>query len=204
MYRGGKNKVHDTVAHYDRLNSFLIGSLRGVYAVLWDSGGCIVLDCPGDGADLFYSINEPPDRLELSRVANHYGGDRAYFLCPGCGRRVRFLYRPQGGGPFRCRHCWSLNYPSQQERPNEFSAYRRGVKLLRERFKVPEAQIPTLGMFYEYRPARPKWMHRLTYMELCQKLRILQGEFYRCTYIRSHRIGRDILWTDEAEDAYEW
>lgn len=200
---GGLNRAHDSVAICDRLNSFQIGPLRGVYAVLWDSGGHIVLDCPGDWVDLFYSINIPPDRLELSRVANHYGGERTYFLCPDCGRRVRFLYRPHGQGLFQCRHCWSLNYPTQQERPSEIGAYQQGVKLLRERFKVPEEQMPKMEKFGDFCPARPKWMHWRNYMELRQQLEILQGTYFLYEYIRSHRVGKRILWTDEAEAEYE-
>ncbi|MDE6590598.1 MAG: transposase [Oscillospiraceae bacterium] len=196
MWYGGQNKTHDSVAHYDRLDSFQIGALRGLYAAFWDSGGSIVLDCLEDSVGLSYSTNGPPERVKLSRVANRYGGDRAYFLCPDCGRRVRFLYRLQGRGLFRCRSCYQLNYPSQQERPNETGAYLRGVKLLRERFKLSPMQIPAPRAFYEFVPPRPKGMHRRTYRELYRELELIQGEYYRCYYIRTHKVGRRVNWSE--------
>ena len=42
----------------------------------------------------------------------NYGNYRAWFLCPGCGRRVAILY---GGVTFACRHCYQLAYPCQRE-----------------------------------------------------------------------------------------
>jgi len=57
----------------------------------------------------------------------HYGGQRAWWLCPalGCGRRVAVLY---GGDVFACRHCQRLAYPSQRETP-DYRAFRQADKL---------------------------------------------------------------------------
>ncbi|SFB31738.1 hypothetical protein [Azotobacter beijerinckii] len=41
----------------------------------------------------------------------HLGGERPWFLCPCCGRRVAKLYAHR---LFACRHCLRLNYASQQ------------------------------------------------------------------------------------------
>ena len=41
----------------------------------------------------------------------NYGGQRRWFLCPGCNRRVAVLCGV--GGLFRCRHCHHLPYLSQ-------------------------------------------------------------------------------------------
>ncbi|XFB08130.1 hypothetical protein AAGT13_09390, partial [Azotobacter salinestris] len=40
----------------------------------------------------------------------HLGGERPWFLCPYCGRRVAKLYLQS---VFACRHCLRLNYASQ-------------------------------------------------------------------------------------------
>ena len=196
MQYGGQNKTHDTVSHYDRLDSFQIGALRGICPIFWESGGCVVLDCSEGYVGLSYALSDLPERIELSKVSNRYGGKRAYFLCPDCGRRVRFLYRPQGLGLFRCRNCYRLNYPSQQERSNETGAYLRGVRLLRERFKLSPVQIPAPEKFYDFVPPRPKGMHCLTYTELYRQLELLQGEYYRCFYIRVHKVGRRVKWSN--------
>jgi hypothetical protein len=39
-------------------------------------------------------------------------GERTWFLCPECGRRAGWLYRPAPGDPWRCRVCWGLTYLS--------------------------------------------------------------------------------------------
>jgi ribosome-binding protein aMBF1 (putative translation factor) len=43
-------------------------------------------------------------------------GQRAYASCPGCGRRVRTLYAPQGAELFACRSCYRLVYRRSQWR----------------------------------------------------------------------------------------
>ena len=55
---------------------------------------------------------EYPVYLEWTGL--HFGGRRAWFLCParGCGRRVAILF---GGSIFACRHCHKLAYQCQRE-----------------------------------------------------------------------------------------
>jgi hypothetical protein len=55
---------------------------------------------------------EYPVTLEWTGL--HFGGRRAWFLCParGCGRRVAILF---GGPIFACRHCHNLAYQCQRE-----------------------------------------------------------------------------------------
>lgn len=49
--------------------------------------------------------------VPISWTPCHLGGERPWFLCPCCGRRVARLY---GSTMFACRHCLRLNYRSQQ------------------------------------------------------------------------------------------
>lgn len=58
----------------------------------------------------------------------HLGGERPWFHCPSCGRRVAILY---GAEHFACRHCLRLVYASQRE-PAHDRALRRAEKI-RER-----------------------------------------------------------------------
>jgi len=44
-----------------------------------------------------------------------YGGIRWWCVCPRCGRRVRTLYRPPGGGQVGCRTCARVTYRSTQQ-----------------------------------------------------------------------------------------
>lgn len=144
-------RTHGTVEHCTRLDSFNLG----------ESPSCRV-----NG-----------QYVEISRVPNNYGGTRPFFLCPCCGRRVRFLYSRQGR--YRCRACNRLNYQSQQATRDEFTPYRKGVKLLRERFKLDREQIPVPIDFYAFIPPRPTGMHWRTYWRLFKELLYLQDEYMR-------------------------
>ena len=42
----------------------------------------------------------------------HLGGERMWFICPHCNKRVAILY---AGKRFLCRHCYRLAYQSQRE-----------------------------------------------------------------------------------------
>jgi hypothetical protein len=86
----------------------------------------------------------------------HYGGARAWFLCPavGCGRRVAILY---GGTVFACRHCYQLTYSSQREQP-PIRAFRRAQEI-RMRLGGPARITDPF-------PPRPKGMHGRIYSRL--------------------------------------
>lgn len=62
----------------------------------------------GNGDD--WQQMEYPVPLEWTGC--NLGGQRAWFHCPKCGKRVVILY---GGGVFACRHCHKLNYQCQRE-----------------------------------------------------------------------------------------
>ena len=126
--------------------------------------------------DSFHSDGYP---LELSMVPNRYGGVRPFFLCPDCGRRVRFLYLRWGR--LHCQVCARLNYKSQQVTPDGLEAYYKGVKLLRERFHVERVPVPL--DFYGFFPPKPKGMHWATYSRLCGELRRLQEEYIAVFFI---------------------
>jgi hypothetical protein len=48
----------------------------------------------------------------------NFGGQRPWFLCGDCGRRVAVIYAK--GKDFACRHCKSLTYRSCQESDSRF------------------------------------------------------------------------------------
>ena len=91
----------------------------------------------------------------------HYGGQRAWFRCPGmgCGRRVAILYCR---GIFVCRQCHNLNYQSQHEQ-----AHDRALARLQ---KIRVRLGGHAGLDYPF-PNKPKWMHWRTY----QRLRLKAG-----------------------------
>jgi hypothetical protein len=94
--------------------------------------------------------------VEIAWTACHYGGQRAWWLCPGkgCGRRVALLY---GGLRFECRHCHDLAYKSQRQTSDD-RAFQR-VDQLRARLGWGPGIIHAPG-------GKPKGMHWRTFWRL--------------------------------------
>ncbi len=126
---GGWNKSHGTVEETLRIDSHEAGAVVGLGHLLGYADGSIplVLDChrsilyePEKDREIVEAWS-PKDglcwELELSRKPNGFGGSQAFFLCPACGRRARYLYLT--GAAFLCRKCARLNYKSQQETRSE-------------------------------------------------------------------------------------
>ena len=74
-------------------------------------------------ASISYSVKERVLTLYGTVVQNiplvttrlHSGGERYWFLCPNCRRRVGRLYLPPGKSWFFCRRDWDLTYTSCQQ-----------------------------------------------------------------------------------------
>jgi hypothetical protein len=101
--------------------------------------------------------------VRLDWTMCHYGGQRAWFLCPACGRRVAVLY---GSAVFVCRHCRRLAYPSQRE--NAGDRARRRAQDIRVRLGG------TANMLEPF-PAKPKGMRWRTYRQLLEAYNRLAG-----------------------------
>jgi hypothetical protein len=52
--------------------------------------------------------------IELSATRTRFGGERLWFTCPGCKRRVGCLYRGANGATLGCRVCLGLIYRNQK------------------------------------------------------------------------------------------
>jgi len=88
----------------------------------------------------------------------NYGGSRAWWLCPCCGRRVALLYASK---VFSCRHCQRLAYASDRVAKAD-KPYRRANKL-RERLGWGGGVANLPG-------DKPKGMHWRTYGRLIAQL----------------------------------
>ncbi len=86
-------------------------------------------------------------RVVTSR--QHLGGERRWFACPRCGRRVGCLYSPCAREPFWCRSCYHLIYDSQYARRDAATAATRAFLKLAQATARLERQRPrprpTLG-----------------------------------------------------------
>lgn len=177
MRSGGQNRTHAQIEKFKKVDSFKIGDIAGGATLRWPDGGAIRLEVSPDIVWLLYRYQEREYRepVEISRVANHYGGARPFLICPDCGRRVRFLYLRWR--VFRCRSCARLNYASQQRTKDEFAPYYAAVKMLREQFKTPEGQIPVPMDLPHFFPDKPKGMRWATYSALMGRYEKLQRQY---------------------------
>jgi len=66
--------------------------------------------CRRRGTDPWEDVRQV---ITLDWTSCHYGGQRPWFRCPGCQRRVAVLYGYDR--LFLCRHCYRLPYTSQCE-----------------------------------------------------------------------------------------
>ena len=87
----------------------------------------------------------------------HLGGQRRWFTCPGCNKKVAMFYAP--GKYFACRQCGGLAYATQKEGIGD-RASRRADKL-RKRLGWEAGILNGSG-------CRPKGMHKSTYQQLKQ------------------------------------
>lgn len=96
--------------------------------------------------------------ISLDWTPCNYGGERTWFLCTHCNRRVAVLYGV--GKYFLCRHCYNLTYVSQQ-----VQCYER----LMEKSRTIRQRLGGSANLSEPFPDKPKSMHWKTYYLLRQE-----------------------------------
>ena len=104
----------------------------------------------------------------------HFGGQRHWFTCPQCSKRVAVLYAP--GQYFACRQCGGLGYATQKEGVGD-RAMTKADKL-RKRLGWPAGIAnPNTG--------KPKGMHWETYDRL-------KSDHDELKQVSFHDIGRKL------------
>ena len=184
---GGRNKTHkqeedfkyrkiDSFAFYDFLNSdkYLCYKNEVKYPMVGDG---IIYHVQTRTASIKSGCCRYP--LGLSRVTNIDGKSiRLYFLCPRCGKRVRYLYKEHG--TIICRKCVGLNYASQQKSGRDELIYKmRDIveNKLQYSYWMNESQdayLPNLS----YIP-KPRYMRWEKYNELMRKYEQLKEEYWK-------------------------
>lgn len=158
--------THGTCESHHRLDVRSLareGLLHGTGTITWSRGDSVTgsMSVQGDNRSvtLAYVVDDQKisERVTLSKTPVNFGGHRAWFLCPGCDRRIAVLY---GGMRFRCRHCHDLRYASQREG----ARYRAISKVQRVRRKLGAS-----GDLTQPRPCRPRYMHQRTFQRLIRQ-----------------------------------
>lgn len=178
-YSGGDNRTHAQVERAERIDSFEAGKVEGSGTLF--SNSMLPLDCghfmKDDEEIVELSKGSWFTNLKLTRTPSGFGGSCAYWLCPRCGKRVRFLYFKNRG--FLCRSCARLNYRCQQRTKGSTNHARDGLKLARDKlyweppFDICPAEFPYVT------PDRPRYMHQTTYRRYLTRYRRYQEKYQR-------------------------
>ena len=104
--------------------------------------------------------------LEVSWTTPNFGGDRPWLHCASCHRRCGRLFLDD---PYLvCRQCARLRYPSQfGEKARHEERVKRAKQLRRSLGGEPVLGAPL--------PARPKGMHRSTFLRIYGEIREIEG-----------------------------
>ena len=154
-------------------NGRLQGGRAGIYG--WTRGGeeiasirwqvedadylhLLYTETSGDGKSIDHS-----DWLWLERTPASLGGERVWFACPWCEKRVRKLYLPPSGQLFLCGGCHRLSYRSRQRRT---SPGEREHQLEKELLALPPEGKPWRRKLREIEHVQDS----LPYIESFQKL----------------------------------
>jgi len=113
-------------------------------------------------------------RVQTQTSPCHLGGQRHWFTCPRCSKRVAVLYAP--GRYFACRGCGGLGYPTQKEGAGDRASSR--ADKLRKLLGWQAGILNGNG-------GKPKGMHWVTYQRL-------KAEHDRLVQISFHDIGRKL------------
>ena len=145
-------------------------------SVWGDAAIAFTVDDDGDGLTLDYQTRgsyweEPrPVRqaVRLERTPCRLGGERPWFACPACGRRVAALYFLSAVcDHFRCRHCLGLAYASTRE-----DAGRRLVRKA-DRLRADLGGAPGFGA----RPPRPAGKGWQAYWRRVERIEALDAAY---------------------------
>ena len=96
--------------------------------------------------------------VKLSYVHNA-AGRLTFFLCPSCGKRVRFLYLPD----YKCRTCARLNYRCQQVTKGSLA----DVCAIPSKMGLKE---PTVFEF-DYALLRPRYMNKARFARVDERFK---------------------------------
>jgi|SRR5208282_3506560 len=170
----------DTTSDYQRLDvrdwqrkGLLVRFAPTFFCDGWKVDVVLPRDARPDQELIILSRLDRPSHIccvRLDWTPCHYGGRRAWLLCPvsNCGRRVAILYAHSVDNTIACRHCRNLAYESQRK-PARYRGLHRAQKI---RIKLGGS-----GSLADPFPPKPSGMHRRTYFLNLLKLEEHEGRF---------------------------
>lgn len=116
--------------------------------------------------ELSYFYNKKEEiKTQIQIVITHpnFGGERQWFVCPQCGRKVAFLYEDKY---FLCRHCHDLCYRVQQVGLMD--------RLMEKSIKYKKR--------VQVNDNKKRWLHWKTYYEMMEKSYYYESEAFLMAY----------------------
>ena len=182
---GGLNKTHEMVENY---RSFRLDSFNFYAFLMCDKylqyktdvrypivGSGIIYHIKTKTASIDYEGYQMP--LGLARTTNIDGvTKRMYFLCPKCGKRVRYLYKR---GLYQCRKCAKLNYGCQQKNgQNELLHKMRVIVEDKLGYSWWRVDNPDIMLYNLELIPKPPYMRWEKYENLINEYKELQDEYF--------------------------
>lgn len=121
-------------------------------------------------------LNQPLT-ARLTWTHCNYGGQRGWFVCPGCDRRVRKLFWPFDlpQPVWQCRHCHNLTYESTRTSHIPAAIWGRAVRKAAAKLRCPDWWPDRLNYSL---PQKPKGMHWATYQQIGVDLKRAERRFW--------------------------
>lgn len=118
---------------------------------------------------------ECDELLTRSYVPNPHRGERMYFVCSNCGKRVRFLCGTTKG--FVCRVCGNLNYGIQQSGREDVLVHR--IEKTLHALQVDTNLMNLYDMTTFSTPERPRYMRWNKFYQLSFQLIDYQSKYLK-------------------------
>lgn len=190
-YRWGKDTTWEQVSRlsisFVRQRGYLSSDTSG--RISWNIGGepvgSISICSEGGGLRLNYRYRlhgeeweSVSQRINIQYTSCNYGGERPWFTCGGCLKRVGVL--GLSGKYFRCRSCCGLAHASSNE-----SKFDRAI---RKRDKCAKKVLNEYECL-----EKPKFMHRKTFDKLTNKYLVSSEKVDRMLFACAEKYGMESL-----------
>lgn len=172
---GHNNRGYSTVEHHRRIDAVKLQKkdvLRQGWTGTWtwtsDDGEKNFINLFGGHDEIRLSFRyrrnggewqSVEQRVSIEWSPRHYGGAQAYFQCPGCGSRVRYLYGADRR--FLCSGCYKLVHASARESHND-RVWRKVRKL--------RSSVGAEPGLEGYIPPRPRYMRKARYQDIVDSI----------------------------------
>lgn len=176
----------------------IVQNCLGIEILNWRSRGLVQPGAP--------AASDGKTVQEICWTTCNVMGDRPWFACPRCHKRVAKLFNPVFGrkmnkispsGGFECRRCLNLSYQSSNASGNIFQQRQIRQSEFRKRLSVPDGQ-PLVPI-----PPKPKGMRSETYRAIVLEYFEAERQFYQDSFLELTRLRTHIQTVKRKERSFD-